>query len=288
MDFKDVISVENMRLSDAHTIEHHTSSAELMYRAASGIADAVKFTGRVAIVCGKGNNAGDGYALACILCQRGIIPTIIRTSDGFSKDGLYYYKKALSLGADETSLQAVGNFTGYDIIVDCLLGTGFSGEIRGNILSAIEQINNSTAYVISADINSGINGDTGFSQIAVKSDLTVSIGAYKTGLFLNSAPYYIGSLINVDIGVHLLKEEYRLIDYSLLHMFEGYGSEILSMSEFFEKYSDKYGFVKQNCDIPQCVLEVSKNEHRTIVVKTKHSAIIADLKYIYFCADYVK
>ena len=83
MDFLQVVSVENMRKSDAHTIEHHTSSAELMYRAAQGIYDAVQFVGKVAIVCGKGNNAGDGYALACILCKNGVTPTIFRASDGF-------------------------------------------------------------------------------------------------------------------------------------------------------------------------------------------------------------
>ena len=288
MNLQQVISVENMRQSDAHTIAHHTTSAELMHRAAEGIANAVNFAGKVAIVCGKGNNGGDGYALACILCKRGIVPTIVRITDGFSKDGLYYYKKALSLGANEDSLMSVGNFIGYDIVVDCLLGTGFSGKIEGNVLQAIEQINNSSSYVISADINSGINGDTGHAEIAVRSDLTVSIGAYKTGLFLNSAPYYISSMVNVDIGIHILKDEYKLIDYSLLHVFEGYNSEVITMRDFFDIYGEDYGLDQQSCDIPQCILEVSKNEHKTIVVKTKHSAIIADLKYIYICADYAK
>lgn len=63
-----------------------------MYRAAQGIFNSAKFVGKVAIVCGKGNNGGDGYALACILCKNGFTPTIFRASDGFSKVGLYYYK----------------------------------------------------------------------------------------------------------------------------------------------------------------------------------------------------
>lgn len=69
MEFVQVVSVENMRKSDARTIAEHTPSAELMYRAAQGIFNSAKFVGRVAIVCGKGNNGGDGYALACILCK---------------------------------------------------------------------------------------------------------------------------------------------------------------------------------------------------------------------------
>lgn len=272
-----------MRKSDAHTIAEHATSAELMYKAANGIFNAVSFTGKVAIVCGKGNNGGDGYALACILCQNGITPTVFRASDGFSKDGLFYYKNALSLGTREEPLASSGSFTGYDIVVDCLLGTGFSGGVKGGIRSAIEQINASDAYVVSADINSGINGDTGVAEIAVNSDLTVSVGAYKTGLFLNDAPYYIGSLINADIGIHLLEEEYKLIDYGMLHMFEGYGSCVMTTERFFEKY----GYNPKDCNIAQCIAGISRNEKKTVVVKTEHSAVIADLKYVYFCADYI-
>lgn len=282
MNFQQVVSVDNMRKSDAETIAKRTTSAELMHKAALGIFKAAKFVGKVAIVCGKGNNGGDGYALACILCQNGITPTIFRVSDGFSKDGLYYYKSALSLGAIEEPLSSAGCFTGYDIVVDCLLGTGFSGEVTGDMLNAIEQINSSTAYIISADINSGINGDTGVAAAAVNSDLTVSIGAFKTGMFLNDAPYYIGSMVNSDIGIELLKEEYKLIDYSLLHMFEGYNSCVMTTEEFF----DRYGYSPDTCNIAKCLAELSAEQRKTFVVKTEHSAVIADLKYIYFCADY--
>ena len=238
--------------------------------------------GKIAIVCGKGNNGGDGYALACILCKNGFTPTIFRASDGFSKDGLYYYKTAMSLGAEEMPMSQAA-FTGFDIVVDCLLGTGFSGELKGEMLEAVEKINMTNAYVISAEINSGINGDTGVCSTAVNSDLTVSIGSFKTGLFLNDAPYYIGSVTNCDIGISLIEDEYKLIDYSLLHMFEGYGSLVMTAEEFFEKY----GYEPSKCNVARCVEEISKKERRTVVVKTDHSAVIADLKYIYFCADYV-
>lgn len=279
-----VVSVENMRKSDAHTISHHITSAELMYKAAMGIFNAVQFTGRVAIVCGSGNNGGDGYALACILCKNGIIPTIFRISEKFSKDGLYYYKTALSLGAQEANINVPSPFTGYDIIVDCLLGTGFSGEVKGELLNAIELINLSGSYVISADINSGINGDTGIADVAVNSDLTVSIGAYKTGMFLNDAPYYIDAMVNADIGIHFIKDEYQVIDYSQLHLFEGYNSIVMTTEEFFEKYN----FEKQSCNIAECIAQLSQEHRKTIVVTTEHSAVIADLKYIYFCADYAR
>ena len=284
MNLNEVVSVKNMRESDAHTIAEHTTSAELMHRAAQGIFDAVQFNGKVAIVCGKGNNGGDGYALACILLEHGITPTVFRVSDKFSPDGLYYYKTAVSHGAEEASLAVPAALNGFDIVVDCLLGTGFSGPVKDEIQNAIEQINASGAYVISADINSGMNGDTGVAEIAVNSDLTVSIGAYKTGMFLNDAPYFIDKLTNADIGIHILREEYKLIDFEHLHMFEGYGSCVMTTEEFFEKT----GYSPETCSIAECIAQLSRDERKTYVVKTEHSAVIADLKYVYFCADYIK
>lgn len=200
-DIKDAISVKRMRESDAFTIANLVPSKELMYRAAMGIFNAAKWHGKIAIVCGSGNNAGDGYALACILIDSGVIPTLIRVSDKFSDDGKYYYDMATSKGVKESDSL---DLSGYDFVVDCLLGTGFCGEPRGKYAEAINAINTSRAYVISADINSGLNGDTGESILAVKSDLTVSIGYYKTGMFLGNAPSLIEKLVNVDIGIVLI------------------------------------------------------------------------------------
>ena len=78
MDFEKVVSVKNMRESDARTIAERTPSAELMMRAAQGIFDKVKFAGKTCVVCGKGNNGGDGYALACILARHSMDCTIVR------------------------------------------------------------------------------------------------------------------------------------------------------------------------------------------------------------------
>lgn len=200
-EFKSAVSVAKMRECDAYTIAHFVPSKELMYRAAMGIYNAGKWHGNIAIVCGSGNNAGDGYALSCILYDNGIKSTLVRVSDKFSEDGKYYYDMAMSKGVcDSTDL----DLTNYDIVVDCLLGTGFSGEPREKYADAINAINSSGAYVISADINSGMNGDTGECVLAVKSDLTVSIGFYKTGMFQGSAPTLIGDLVNAQIGIVLI------------------------------------------------------------------------------------
>lgn len=201
-EFESAVSVAEMRAADAYTIQNLVPSKELMYRAAMGLFNAAEWKDkRIAIVTGSGNNGGDGYALATILAERGIYPTLYRVSEKFSEDGAYYYDKATALSVSDRRFDMSSHFDGYDIVVDCLLGTGFSGEPTGLYARSIEMINKSGAYVISADINSGMNGDTGEASLAVKSNLTVSIGFYKKGMFLGNALEYIGDLINVDIGI---------------------------------------------------------------------------------------
>lgn len=203
-----VISVEEMRAADKYTIDKGTPSKELMRRAAQGIFDAVNTNWsdkKTLVVCGSGNNGGDGYALAEILKSHGHDVTLMRVSERFSEDGEYYYNRCKSLGVSEVGHDGC-NFTDYDIIADCILGTGFSGVPRDNIAAVIEKINEAGqkgAFVVSADINSGMNGDTGEAEIAVKSDLTVSIGYYKYGLFRGRSKELIGNLVNVDIGIEL-------------------------------------------------------------------------------------
>ncbi|MBQ3987600.1 MAG: NAD(P)H-hydrate epimerase, partial [Ruminococcus sp.] len=276
-------TVQNMRDSDAQTIASGVTSAELMYRAALGLFQAVRFVGKIAIVCGSGNNGGDGYALACVLLENGITPTIFRVNEKFSKVGLFYYQTAMSKGAEEGDLCVPAPFTGYDIVVDCLLGTGFSGEVRGEMRTAIELINACSAYIISADINSGVNGDTGEAAIAVNSDLTVSIGSFKVGMFLGDAPYYIGSMRNADIGIQLVRQEYHLIDWEQLHVFEGYNSVVMTEEEFRDRFDRGDG----DFDSADRAAKLSAELGKIIVVKTGHSAMVADMQFLYFCADYI-
>ena len=200
-----IISVEQMRRSDAYTIEHFVPSRELMYRAAMGVYESYNdwTDKRIAIVVGGGNNGGDGYALAGILAKKEIPVTIFKVSDKMSEDGQYYCGIADELGVEMFSFTEETDLNGYDVIVDCILGTGFVGDVRGNARNAIEAINSANAYVISVDINSGMNGDTGEASLAVSSDLTVSIGFLKTGLVTDDASKYIKKLVNVDIGIVL-------------------------------------------------------------------------------------
>lgn len=203
---KTIISVEEMRRSDAYTIENFVPSKELMYRAANGVFESFMSwdNKKIAIVVGGGNNGGDGYALAGILKKNNIDSTIIKVSEKMSEDGKYYSDIAEELGVKAEMFTKETDLSSYEVIVDCILGTGFTGEVRGLAKDAIEAINKSGAYVISVDINSGMNGDTGEATLAVKSDLTVSIGYYKKGLFTEASKKYIKEKTNVDIGIVLV------------------------------------------------------------------------------------
>ena len=90
---KEILSVENMRQSDAHTIATEVPSPLLMYRAGKAVADSVKWRAPVGIVCGGGNNAGDGYVIATELQKRGIECTLLLLEERFSPDGRFYFDK---------------------------------------------------------------------------------------------------------------------------------------------------------------------------------------------------
>lgn len=208
----DLISVANMRDSDRATIEAGTPGIVLMEHAARGIylaSDRWSNAGRIVIVTGSGNNGGDGFALAVVLKEHGISSVILTLSDKTTEDSGYYKDKCISAGI-AVSAFAEEELTGADIIVDCMLGTGFSGVPRDDYKDAISVINkthDSGAYVISADINSGMNGDTGEYGCAVISDLTVTIGYLKHGLITPDAQKIIGNIKVADIGISLVRKE---------------------------------------------------------------------------------
>lgn len=198
------VSVEVMRESDAWTIANKIPSKELMRRAGEGIFRSVQWKSPVAVVCGSGNNAGDGYVVADLLRSENIEVTIILLGEKFSGDGKYYFDICKEHGVPVRKFD--GDLSGYAVILDCILGTGFQGEPRGTAKEAIEAINASGAYIVSADINSGLNGDTGLGTVYVRSDLTVSIGDFKLGHFRGLADQAMKEKVNVDIGIEIQGE----------------------------------------------------------------------------------
>ena len=209
MTFLDCVCVENMRQSDRKTIENHVPGLTLMYRAAMGVYRASEWRGNIAIAVGSGNNGGDGFALAYILKSKGIECRVITLSDKLSPDSAHFAEKAKALGVSALPYTD-GVFAGSDIIVDCLLGTGFHGPVREPCAAAIREINAAGAYVVSVDINSGMNGDTGEADLAVRSDLTVTVAFVKNGMLAANAGNYMKRLVVADIGIVLDREENKI------------------------------------------------------------------------------
>ena len=207
-----VLSVENMRKSDARTIASGVPGRELMLRAGKGVFALIPRKAPAAVVCGSGNNAGDGYVIANLLHGAGVACDIILLSEKFSEDGAYYFGLCRESGVPVKRWTAGADLAGYAVIVDCILGTGFRGEVRGPAREAVEAINRSGAYVVSVDINSGLNGDSGMAELCVRSDLTVSVGGFKTGHFLNMAKDVMKAKANVDIGIEPADRTFSLIE----------------------------------------------------------------------------
>lgn len=202
------VSTEVMRASDRWTIENLVPSRVLMERAGRAIFEQVDWKGPVGIICGKGNNAGDGFVVASLLKDQGIeCEIVLLFEDAFSEDGRYFYDKCIEKGIPAVPDADYGR---YRTIVDCIFGTGFKGELKEPAKTAIEKINASGAYVVSADINSGLNGDTGLGDLYVISDLTVSIGTYKYGHFLGHAKEAMKDKVNCDIGIKIIGDTKEL------------------------------------------------------------------------------
>ena len=130
-------------------------------------------------------------------------------SEKQSADSAFYAAKAAELGVKIKTFTD-GCLNGFSTVVDCLLGTGFQGGLRPAYRSAIEAINRTDAFTVSVDINSGLNGDTGQCDLAVESDLTVTIGFLKHGLLTENAGRYMQRLLCADIGIRLAREERRI------------------------------------------------------------------------------
>ncbi|VUD40652.1 Bifunctional NAD(P)H-hydrate repair enzyme Nnr [Thalassocella blandensis] len=157
------------------------------------------------IVCGAGNNAGDGYVVAALAAQRKQSVSVLYLSDPntLTGDALKAYRYAQQEGV------AIAAFTeseltqqGADVVlVDALLGTGFTPPLRSEYGHAIQCINQLEQKKFSLDIPSGLNGDTGQADQAVVADACISFIALKPGLLTAEGPNFTGELYFADLGV---------------------------------------------------------------------------------------
>lgn len=230
-----IVDVKTMQQSDRATIESGTPSRELMLRAARGILESYSWQDKTLIVCGKGNNAGDGYALALLMREKELSCELLLLCDRFSEDGRYYFERCLERGIPHTFWNDSFDFSPYSQIVDCIFGIGFCGTPNENTAALIQAINKSGKIIISADINSGLGGDNGLGNSCVKSDLTVAIQSFKPGHFLAQAKDVIGKQTCIDIGIATSDQKIYLLAEN----------DVASLFEERKNYSHKgdYGYV---------------------------------------------
>jgi ADP-dependent NAD(P)H-hydrate dehydratase / NAD(P)H-hydrate epimerase len=178
----------------------------LMERAGAGMARLTleRFTpGRVLVVCGGGNNGGDGFVIARELHRSGVEVSVIAIKDEYEGDPATNLRSLRGMNVRIMGPEALHAELGRaDLLVDALLGTGFSGEVREKEAGLIEGMNSAAAPVVAVDVPSGVDGATGEVEgAAVLADLTVCAHAAKVGCVISPGRDHAGEVAVVDIGI---------------------------------------------------------------------------------------
>jgi len=170
-------------------------------------------TQKVAVLCGKGNNGGDGYVAARHLHNQGIPVTVFVVAnisdilkEGDASVNLQILLKMKIPVQELSDIVMIKNLAkelyGYDVIIDALFGTGLSGEVREPFKTLINTTNDLRIPIISADIPSGLDANTGeVLGSAVRATKTVTFAVSKKGFYLNEGPSHTGEIIITDISI---------------------------------------------------------------------------------------
>lgn len=208
-----IIGSSEAKLMDEYTIKNIGIPSEiLMENAAFGILknieeDHKSFT----VVCGTGNNGGDGLAAARHLYEKGKILHIYLVGDEkkLTYEAKLNYNILKNLGADIKNIEAEAdiedlteNIKASDAVIDGIFGIGLKRNIEGIYKDIIDAINQNSKFTYSIDVPSGISADSGLVLgEAVIADKTITLNLYKTGFINYSAINYIGKVIVCDIGI---------------------------------------------------------------------------------------
>lgn len=185
--------------------EYGISGYEMMNRAGKAALKILQqnFTGvRLLVCCGGGNNGGDGYVLARLAQRAGYVVDVVSLVEPVELKGdarrAYDDWCMLGLGL----IEAPERVNAVDVVVDALLGTGLQRDVEGVWRSMIEAINDSGVPVLSMDVPSGLNADTGSVMgVAVCADVTVSFVGHKRGMFTHQAMDCCGEIILDDLDL---------------------------------------------------------------------------------------
>lgn len=215
---KPLLTAAEMRALDERTIRDvGLPGAVLMETAGRGVFGHLweTFGGRAcagvtAVVCGRGNNGGDGFVVARCLLHRGcsVLALLLGRREEVHGDAAIHLGVYLKSGgrllevSEENRGEAAAEVSGAALVVDAVVGTGLSEDLRGLAAEAVRWVNVSAAPVVAVDLPSGIASDTGrICGTAVRADLTVTFGWAKRGHMLFPGASFSGRLLVVDIGI---------------------------------------------------------------------------------------
>lgn len=204
-----IVTAAEMREADRRCIEELGIPGSVLMANAGAAVFAQIDRGPVGIVCGKGNNGGDGYVVArlALLARYETMVVLVADADSIGGDAKTFLDAYTRLGgsvrvavSEDEARQAVAGLSECAVIVDALLGTGIRGEVRGAARAAIEAW--PRVRTIAVDLPSGLNADTGEAcGRAVRADVTVTFQFVKAGLLAPAAEAYVGRLVVADIGI---------------------------------------------------------------------------------------
>ncbi|MFH1825376.1 MAG: NAD(P)H-hydrate dehydratase [Candidatus Firestonebacteria bacterium] len=213
-----VVNGEDMRKIDTKAIvKFKIPSIDLMENAGKGVVDFLKQEfpdfkkKKICILCGKGNNGGDGLVIARWLTHMKVKVRVFlfAKKEELKKDVKINLNKLLK---EKVTVNEVANFKDLaeieseikmdDIIIDALLGTGFTGAVTGLLAKLIDYVNTLETIVVSVDLPSGLNANNGqVISSCIKADYTVTLGIMKVGTLIYPGASYTGKLIVKDIGI---------------------------------------------------------------------------------------
>lgn len=244
-----ILSVEQIRRADAYTIQHEPiASIDLMERASrafvSWFCENIEMEGgKVKIVCGLGDNGGDGLAIARMLQPLGydlevyVVKYSDKTSENFQIN-LKRLERQLTINYIENE-RVILDFAENDIVVEALLGSGLSRPIEGLLKSVIERINRSEATVISVDMPSGLFADrtNQATDVIIKATHTVAFQLPKLAFVLPQNAEFVGDWHIVDIGLHK-----NFIQSAETHYYFSISKEVEKLIKPRQKFSHKGTF----------------------------------------------
>ena len=214
-----VVTAEEMRWCDETTITTYgVRGLLLMENAGRSVVEVIKqkFTAleskNLLVVCGKGNNGGDGFVIARLLsnsCAQIDVLLMASPSElkGDAKKNFiilqnFAKKSSHQITIHRYSKRILSAIPKPDIIVDAMFGTGFTGSVRKPFSEVIAWMNKQGTQIVAVDIPSGVHGTTGVVEnCAVQANLTVSFGSLKSGLLCNQGRELVGALYKTDIGI---------------------------------------------------------------------------------------